>query len=89
MRNGLSSYIMRTTVDIDEPILNEIRAMRKKEGKSLGRVISDLLVVGLSDRRPGLAPVRTRLMWVAKPLGARIDLADRDALYAAMDEDKA
>jgi hypothetical protein len=34
---------MRTTVDIDDPILEEVKRLRTVEGKSLGRLISDLL----------------------------------------------
>ncbi len=27
------------------------------------------------------------LQWIAKPMGSRIDLADKDALFAALDEE--
>jgi hypothetical protein len=76
---------MRTTIDIDEPILNEVKSVQKREGKSLGQVVSDLLAVGLADRRSGPPPARGRLHWVSKAMGARVDLADREAVYAAMD----
>ncbi len=76
---------MRTTIDIDEPILNEVRSVQKREGKSLGRVVSDLLAVGLAELRSGAAPASKRLTWVSREMGARVDLADREALYDAMD----
>jgi len=79
---------MRTTIDIDEPVLSDVRSMQKREGKSLGRIVSELLVVGLAERRAGTVHSRERMHWVAKPMGARVDLADRDAVYAAMDEGK-
>ena len=34
---------MRTTLDIDGPILRELKKLQIKEGKSLGRLVSDLL----------------------------------------------
>jgi hypothetical protein len=33
----------RTTVNIDDPILDEVRKIRNREGESSGRAISDLL----------------------------------------------
>jgi len=77
---------MRTTVNIDDPILKELKAIQRKEGKSLGRLISDLLGIALSERKS--AKQTTRLaVWISKSMGARIDLADREALYATMDRE--
>ena len=42
---------MRTTVDIDDPILNDLKKLRKAERKSLGRLISDLLAQALQERK--------------------------------------
>jgi hypothetical protein len=77
---------MRTTVNIDEPILKELREIQRKEGKSLGRLISDLLAKALDEHTPGKRSTRSGV-WISKAMGARIDLADRDALYTAMDEE--
>jgi len=86
MRYFLAYNIMRTTLDIDEPVLSELKALRKRRGKSLGRVASDLLAVALADERRRGARVLEPMSWTAKSMGARTDLADRDALYDAMDE---
>lgn len=77
---------MRTTLDIDEPLLRELKEVQKRRGKSLGRVASDLLAVALKKehRRRDAAPETMR--WIAKPMGARVDLADREAVHDAMDE---
>ena len=32
---------MRTTLDIDDPVLQELKKFQTKEGKSLGRLVSD------------------------------------------------
>ena len=74
---------MRTTVDIDDPILKEVKRLRTAEGKSLGRLISDLLAQALQVRKAAggrIEPTR----WVSKAMGARVDLTDKDALNSAM-----
>ena len=76
---------MRTTVNIDDPILKELKKLQKKRGKSLGRLISDLLVQALRDSR---APrgMSKPAVWISRRMGARIDLADKEALYTALDQ---
>jgi hypothetical protein len=77
---------MRTTVDIDAPVLKDLKKIQQKEGKSLGRLISDLLAQALGERKSAKAPTRPP-RWISKPMGARIDLADHEALYAAMEKE--
>jgi len=75
---------MRTTIDIDDPVLKDLKRLQKREGKSLGRLVSDLLAKALAEGRvesPRAAP----FTWVARPMGAKVDLADREALLDAMD----
>lgn len=74
---------MRTTVDIDTPILKELKMLGAAEGKTLGRVVSDLLLEALSRRKDQSGPKRAA-QWIAKPMGAKLDLADREAVYDAM-----
>ena len=76
---------MRTTVDIDDPILKDLKKIQQKEGKSLGRLISDLLARALGEPKSGKASSKPA-RWISKAMGARIDLADREALYAAMEQ---
>ena len=80
MIRTLSSVIMRTTVDIDGPLLDEIRRIRDQEGKSMGRVVSDLLAQALASRRDRSTET-TQLRWTARSLGAQVDLNDKEALY--------
>jgi hypothetical protein len=77
---------MRTTVDIDDPILKDLKKIQEKEGKSLGRLISDLLARALGERKSEKASSKPS-RWISKAMGARIDLADREALYAAMEQE--
>ena len=37
-----TSRIMRTTIDIDDPIFKELKRLQRREGKSLGRLVSDM-----------------------------------------------
>jgi hypothetical protein len=74
---------MRTTVNIDDSVLKDLKQIQQKEGKSLGRLISDLLAQALGERNAAKAPSRPP-RWISKAMGARIDLADHEAVYAAM-----
>jgi hypothetical protein len=74
---------MRTTLDIDAPILKDLKRLQKREGKSLGRLVSDLLAVALASTNPD----RPRaFMWHTQAMRARVDLADKQAILDAMDE---
>jgi len=77
---------MRTTIDIDDPVLKDLKRLQQSEGKTLGRLVTDLLAEALAAK-PKLARTSQPLEWVSRPLGARVDLADHDALLDAMDQD--
>jgi hypothetical protein len=74
---------MRTTLDIDDPILREVKAIHEREGRSMGSVVSELLAEALARRRPSRS--RPPFRWISRPMGALVDLADKDAVYAALD----
>jgi hypothetical protein len=86
MLRVVSSDVMRTTIDLDAPILKELKRLQKAEGKSLGRLVSDLLGAALSARHGGRRP-RPAFRWIGHDMGARVDLADKDAVYRALDDD--
>ena len=74
--------MMRTTLDIEDPVLKELRAIQKREGGSLGALVSRLLAraIALQGR-----PAKKVFRWTARPMKASVDLADKDALYAILD----
>ena len=78
---------MRTTVDIDDPILREVKSIHEKEGRSMGAVISELLADALTRRR-GSSRARPSFRWTSRPMKALVNLADKDAVYAALDADR-
>ena len=76
---------MRTTIDIATPILRELKDIQQKEGGSLGELVSGLLAEGLKARRPDAA--EQALEWISQPMHARVDLADKEAVYAVLDDE--
>jgi len=77
---------MRTTLDIDDPILREVKALHEREGRSMGAIVSELLADALKRRHAPQA--RQVFRWVSRPMNALVDMADKDALYAALDADR-
>jgi hypothetical protein len=77
---------MRTTINIGDRILREIKAIQKREGRSMGVVISELLADALARRRSSRS--RPPFRWTSRPMKALIDLADKEAVYAALDADR-
>lgn len=77
---------MRTTIDIDDPILADLKRLQRRDGRSLGRLVSDLLAQALAHGgKPAMPQVRS-FKWHTSPAGLLVDLADKDALYDTMDE---
>ncbi len=75
---------MRTTLNIDTLILEEVKRIQQEDGGSLGEVVIQLLSEAL-DRRNDLSAESTSLEWVSKPMKARVDLTDREAVYEILD----
>lgn len=76
---------MRTTLDIDDPVLRDLRRLQQREGKSLGRLVSDMLAQSLAARRAA-QPAPRPFRWVSKAMGPRTDLSDKDALLNVQDD---
>lgn len=72
----------RTTLDIDPSVLQELRRRQQSEHKTLGRMVSELLVQAMAADPQPRPPVKP---WISRPMAARVDLEDKDALYAALD----
>ena len=71
----------RTTIDIDAGVLRELKRRQRREGKTLGQLVSELLAVSL---RRGERPA-DGLRWTARPMGARVDLEDKEAVRRALE----
>ena len=75
-------------MDIDAPLLRDLKRLQKREGQSLGRLVSDLLGEALGERQ-ARRPEPPAFEWRSRPMAARIDLADKDAVQGALDRDGA
>lgn len=72
----------RTTIDIDPTVLHTLKEIQRREGKALGRLVSELLVGALHrDRSESLAP----FVWTVRPMQARVDLQDKEAVRRALE----
>lgn len=77
--------VPRTTIDIDASVLHELKRRQRSEGKSLGRLVSELLAWAL-DATPAASDRAEPLAWTTAKMGARVDLEDKEALADARDE---
>ncbi|MDX2021895.1 MAG: hypothetical protein SF187_16780 [Deltaproteobacteria bacterium] len=76
----------RTTVNIEDPLLEELKAIGKEENASLSDVVSEALALGLAARKKAKkAPPAFK--WVSQPLEPMVNLKDKDALANALDKD--
>lgn len=73
----------RTTIDLDPTVLRELKRRARREGKSLGRVASEVLSAALEPEAPQAPPAP--LAWSARPMGARVDLEDAEAVRRALE----
>jgi hypothetical protein len=77
---------MRTTLDIADPILREVKAIQEREGRSAGSIVSELLAEALARRGPSRP--RRSFRWTSRPMKPLIELADKEAVYAALDAER-
>lgn len=71
----------RTTIDIDPSVLKELKLRARREGKSLGRLLSEIAAAALKEGgRPEVS-----FDWRSRSMHARIDLEDEEALNKTLD----
>lgn len=76
----------RTTLDIDPPVLEQLRERAAAERKSMGQVASELLAPVFAEDGPSRKP--RPLRWPSEHMGKPlIDIDDREALWRTLDED--
>jgi len=76
--------VTRTTLNLDDPVLADLKRLQRKEGKPLGELASELLASAIAERKHATVPP-LRLQWTSRPMGALIDLDDKEALFAALE----
>lgn len=73
---------MRTTIDLDDDILRALKRRQRDEGKTLGKLVSELLAQALVAEPGPVVDIR----WTTANLRPRVDLDDKDAVWAVLDE---
>jgi hypothetical protein len=76
----------RRTVDIDDAVLRDLERLQKRDGKSLGQLISEMVGASLGRTHTCEAPAQP-LQWTTRAMGARVDLENKEAVRAALDLD--
>jgi hypothetical protein len=72
----------RTTLDIDSAVLRELKERQRREGKTLGQLVSELLAGALDrDREPDHE--QEPFIWFSKPMKALVDLENQEAVRRA------
>ena len=74
----------RTTINIEPSVLDDLKRRAQQEGRTLGELVSELLVIALRDERArGAQP----FVWIAKPLNAKVDLGDWSLVKQLLDDE--
>ena len=77
-------FHMKTTLIIDDSIMKRLKQERIRQGRTISELVESALRLFLQRKAPNpskLAPLPT-----FDSGGALVDIADRDALYRAMEE---
>ena len=79
----MNNHMKRTTLVLEDATMRAVRALARKEERTISDVVNDLLMEGVRRRRRG---GRVELDLPAFPMGRpRVNLADRNALETLMD----
>ncbi|MDO8665513.1 MAG: hypothetical protein Q7J79_02800 [Gemmatimonadales bacterium] len=77
----------RTTIRIDDPVLRDLKLLQRRERKPLGQLVSELLAEALGRRRSSARVSEPPFVWHSQPMGFKIDLEDKDAVWALLDRE--
>ena len=75
----------RTTLDIDDPVLRDLKRLQRRKGVSLGRLVSDLLASALARAQSDVPAIP--FVWHSQRMGAIVDLDDKAAVQAILDRE--
>jgi hypothetical protein len=73
---------VRTTLDIENALLKELREIQRREGGTLGAIVSRLLAEAMARKAKRGAAA---FSWTSRPMEAIVDLTDKDVVYAILD----
>jgi hypothetical protein len=79
--SSINIRCVRTTIDLDDDILRALKRRQREERKTLGQLVSELVAQALATTPRPSVDVR----WTTGDLRPRVDLDDKDAVWAALD----
>ena len=76
------AFHMKTTLNIDDTVMSELKREAVRQGRTMSNLVETALRLLLrTPRKPQGVPALPRF----RSGGALVDIADRDALYQAME----
>lgn len=76
---------MRTTLDIEKPVLINLKQLARKRRRTMSRLASDLLAEAL--HRTDAGPSSPSFSWKSRNMKARVDIDNKEALHSLLDAD--
>lgn len=77
--------MMRTTIDLDPSVLEELRRRSQSAGKTMSQLASELLARSLREEQAEQTAAQ-RHTWMSRDLGRpRVDLEDKEAVRALLE----
>lgn len=74
----------RTTLEIDDTVLGELRTRSERAHKSMGRVVTEILATAFAEGEAGSEP-KTKFVWHTQDMKMLIDIDDKEELYRVLD----
>lgn len=73
----------RTTLVLEDGCMDRIRELARRQGRTMSELVNEILAEGLQRRRAKRPSPQLPSFAMGRP---RVDVADRDALEAVMDD---
>lgn len=77
-------FDMKTTLNIDDTVMQRLREEAARQGRTMSELVEAGLRRILSESEAAAAPLPKLPHW--RSHGARVDVADREALHQAMED---
>lgn len=75
---------MRTTLDLDSSVLEQLKEQQRVQNKSLGQLASELLAIAMTDNARQMEP--PPFTWSTQPMRARVDIEDKERVQQILDD---
>lgn len=76
----------KTTLELEAPVYRKLKAMAGKEGKTLKKLMDELIILGLKGKELGS---KTRFVWPgAVDLAPKIDIDDKKLVQQILDQEE-